>query len=80
MQNLGALPGYENSEAYDINDSGAVVGSSNGSRGSRAFVWTAKGGMRDLNQPDMIHPTAAGHRVVAENVWRVLEPILRETN
>lgn len=30
-----------------------------------------------LNQPDGIHPTAAGQRIVAENVWRVLEPILR---
>jgi acyl-CoA thioesterase-1 len=31
----------------------------------------------ELNQPDGIHPTAAGHRVVAETVWRTLEPILR---
>jgi acyl-CoA thioesterase I len=27
--------------------------------------------------PDGIHPTAKGHEIVAENVWRVLEPILR---
>jgi acyl-CoA thioesterase-1 len=32
-----------------------------------------------LNLPDGIHPNAAGQRVVAENVWRVLEPIARET-
>jgi acyl-CoA thioesterase-1 len=31
-----------------------------------------------LNQPDHIHPTAEGHRVVAENVWKVLRPILAE--
>ena len=31
-----------------------------------------------LNQPDRVHPNAAGQRVVAENVWRVLEPILRK--
>jgi acyl-CoA thioesterase-1 len=31
-----------------------------------------------LNLPDGIHPNAAGQRVVAENVWRVLEPIARE--
>ena len=30
----------------------------------------------DLNQPDMIHPTAAGQQVVAENVWSLLKPIL----
>jgi len=32
----------------------------------------------DLNQPDRVHPTAAGQKVLAENVWRVLEPIARE--
>ena len=31
-----------------------------------------------LNLPDGIHPNAAGHRILAENVWRVLEPIARE--
>ena len=31
-----------------------------------------------LNLPDGIHPNAAGQRVVAENVWRMLEPIARE--
>ena len=30
-----------------------------------------------LNQGDGIHPTEAGHRIVAENVWRVLEGVLR---
>jgi acyl-CoA thioesterase-1 len=33
-----------------------------------------------LNLPDGIHPNAAGQRILAENVWRVLEPIARETN
>ena len=32
-----------------------------------------------LNLPDGIHPNASGHRILAENVWRVLEPIARET-
>lgn len=31
-----------------------------------------------LNQPDGMHPNAAGARIMAENVWRVLGPILRE--
>lgn len=30
----------------------------------------------ELNQPDRIHPTAAGQRRVADNVWPVLEPLL----
>jgi len=30
----------------------------------------------DLNQADGIHPTAAGHRIVADTVWRTLGPIL----
>jgi acyl-CoA thioesterase-1 len=31
-----------------------------------------------LNLPDRIHPNAAGHKVLVENVWRVLEPSARE--
>jgi acyl-CoA thioesterase I len=37
------------------------------------------GGDPELNQPDLVHPNAAGQRIMAENVWRVLEPILRKT-
>jgi acyl-CoA thioesterase-1 len=32
-----------------------------------------------LNLPDGIHPNAAGQKILAENVWRVLEPVARET-
>ena len=32
----------------------------------------------DLNIEDGIHPNAAGHAMIARNVWRVLEPVLRE--
>jgi len=31
-----------------------------------------------LNQWDRVHPNAAGQRVLAENVWRVLEALLRK--
>jgi acyl-CoA thioesterase-1 len=31
-----------------------------------------------LNLPDRIHPNGAGHKILVENVWRVLEPIARE--
>lgn len=41
------------------------------------FLLEGVGGRPELNQPDHIHPTSAGHRIVAQNVWRVLEPVLR---
>lgn len=41
------------------------------------YLLQGVGGDPSLNLPDRIHPNAAGHRVLAENVWRVLEPILR---
>lgn len=31
-----------------------------------------------LNLSDHIHPNAAGQKILAENLWRVLEPIARE--
>ena len=31
-----------------------------------------------LNQADGIHPTAEGHALIAERVWKALEPVLRE--
>jgi acyl-CoA thioesterase-1 len=42
------------------------------------FLLEGVGGHRDLNQQDLIHPSAAGHRIVADLVWRTLEPILRQ--
>jgi len=33
-----------------------------------------------LNLSDSIHPNAAGQKILAENVWRVLELIVREVN
>jgi len=35
------------------------------------------GGVPSLNLPDGIHPTPAGHAIVAENVWTILEPLLK---
>lgn len=40
------------------------------------FLLEGVAGRRDLNLPDGIHPTAEGHRIVAENVWKVLRPLL----
>jgi acyl-CoA thioesterase-1 len=41
------------------------------------FLLEGVGGNPELNLPDGIHPTAAGQKIVAENVWKVLEPVLR---
>ena len=34
------------------------------------------GGIDSLNQPDGIHPTPAGHAIMAATVWRTLQPLL----
>jgi acyl-CoA thioesterase-1 len=41
------------------------------------FLLAGVGGVDSLNQADGIHPTARGHRIMADNVWKVLEPITR---
>jgi acyl-CoA thioesterase-1 len=33
-----------------------------------------------LNLFDRIHPNAAGHKILAQNVWTVLEPVAREVS
>ncbi|MGI9176166.1 MAG: arylesterase [Rhodothermales bacterium] len=40
------------------------------------FLLEGVGGVRRLNQGDGIHPTAEGQRIVAENVWKTLKPVL----
>jgi acyl-CoA thioesterase I len=42
------------------------------------FLLEAVGGERDLNQSDGVHPNVEGHRLIADTVWRVLEPVLAE--
>src|SRR5215211_7023155 len=43
------------------------------------FLLEGVAGIDSLNQADMMHPTAAGQRRVAETVWPVLEKVLRGT-
>lgn len=40
------------------------------------FILEGVAGDPDLNLADGIHPTEEGHRILAENVWEVLEPLL----
>ncbi len=42
------------------------------------YLLAGVGGDPSLNLSDRIHPNAAGQRVLAETVWRVLEPVLRK--
>jgi acyl-CoA thioesterase-1 len=42
------------------------------------FLLEGVGGVPELNQADGIHPTAAGHTIMAEHVWKVLEPVLMQ--
>lgn len=50
IQDLGVLPGGTFTIAFGVNDSGVVVGYGNiFTNAPHAFVWTAAGGMKDLN-------------------------------
>ncbi|MBI1185131.1 arylesterase [bacterium] len=40
------------------------------------FLLEGVAGKRDLNLADGIHPTEEGHRILAENVWKVLKDLL----
>ena len=40
------------------------------------FLLEGVAGVPRLNQGDGIHPNDDGERIVAENVWRALQPLL----
>jgi acyl-CoA thioesterase-1 len=40
------------------------------------FILKDVGGVAELNQDDGIHPTVEGHKIVANTVWEVLQPLL----
>jgi acyl-CoA thioesterase I len=40
------------------------------------FLLDGVAGIESLNQRDGIHPTAEGARIIADNLWRVLRPML----
>jgi acyl-CoA thioesterase-1 len=41
------------------------------------FLLEGVAGIPELNQADGIHPTAEGHRRMADTIWAALEPVLR---
>lgn len=42
------------------------------------FLLEGVGGDPKLNLPDGVHPTAEGHALVAETVWKVIRPLLAD--
>jgi acyl-CoA thioesterase-1 len=42
------------------------------------FLLDGVGGKPELNQEDHIHPNVAGHKIVADNIWKVLQPVLQQ--
>jgi len=42
------------------------------------FLLTNVAGIPDLNQQDGIHPTVKGHKIVTENVWDILAPMVKQ--
>jgi len=42
------------------------------------FLLGGVAGISRLNQPDGVHPNVAGERIVADNVWKSLKPIVAQ--
>ncbi len=72
------LPNYA-AEDY-VSAFGKMFGELAAKNGAALVSYLLEGvaGDPSLNLPDGIHPNAAGQKILAENVWRVLEPIARE--
>jgi len=44
------------------------------------FLLEGVGGSAELNLPDRIHPTAEGQKILADNIWAILKPILSKAS
>jgi acyl-CoA thioesterase-1 len=42
------------------------------------FLLSGVAGISRLNQPDGVHPNVAGERIVADNVWNALKPVIQQ--
>jgi acyl-CoA thioesterase I len=42
------------------------------------FLLNGVAGISRLNQPDGLHPNLTGERIVADNVWKSLKPIVAQ--
>jgi acyl-CoA thioesterase-1 len=74
---MEALPNYGEEYRQRFRDIYPELAEANGAA-LIPFFLDGVAGDPELNQPDGIHPTAEGHARVADNVWKVLEPVLTE--
>ena len=42
------------------------------------FLLDGVAGHAELNQPDGVHPNERGERIVADNVWKAIKPVVEE--
>ena len=72
------LPNYA-ADDY-VSAFGKIFGELAAKNGAALVPYLLEGvaGDPSLNLADGIHPNAAGQKILAENVWRVLEPIARD--
>ena len=42
------------------------------------FLLNGVAGIDSLNQADAVHPNFAGEKIVADNVWKALKPVVEE--
>jgi acyl-CoA thioesterase I len=72
------LPGYT-ADDY-VSAFGNMFAGLSAKNGAARVPYLLQGvaGNPSLNLPDGIHPNAAGQKILAENVWRVLEPLARD--
>jgi acyl-CoA thioesterase-1 len=72
---MEALPNYGDAYRRRFRAIYPELATQNGAR-LIPFLLEGVAGNPALNQPDGIHPTAAGQERVAENVWKALRPLL----
>jgi acyl-CoA thioesterase-1 len=68
-------PSMGEAYAHEFNAIFPALAEKNGAR-FVPFLLENVGGIDRLNQPDRIHPNPAGHAIVADNVWKILRPLL----
>jgi acyl-CoA thioesterase I len=74
---MEALPNYGRDYGTSFHDTYTSVARET-KIGLLPFLLDGVAGRPELNQGDGIHPNIRGERIVAENVWRGLEPVLRK--
>lgn len=74
---MEALPNYGRAYGTAFHDTYTSVARET-KVGLLPFLLDGVAGRPELNQGDGVHPNIRGERIVAANLWRGLEPVLRE--